>query len=603
MYIIGIDLGTTNCVLAYSLLGEDKPEVNLLPIPQLVAPDTTENRDSLPSFLYLSEDGKIVTGEFARRRSAEVPDRTISAAKSWLCYSKVDRRAPILPWNSPAEVSKLSPLTATQKYIEYLIKTWETAFPDAPITQQEVVLTVPASFDASARELTREAAIAAGLSAEKLTFLEEPQAAIYAWLEEVGDNWRKELKVGDTLLVCDIGGGTTDLTLVGVEQENGELILKRIAVGDHLLVGGDNMDLALAHHVAELLAEKGTKLDAWQAVSLWHSCRAAKESLLTPKTSKTGKDNTRESAADSFPISVLGRGTKLIGGTITVDVKREKVESLLTDGFFPQCELTDRPKRRAVSGFRELGLPFENDTGITRHLGAFLSSHNAKPAYILLNGGVFKAKALQERLFDTFENWFPNERPAQLESGAGLDNSVARGAVYYGWAKQKGGVRIRGGTARSYYIGFETAGLAIPGAPRPLKALCVAPFGMEEGTETDVPSEEIGLVVGEPAHFRFFSSTTRKEDKPGALLGSSHIAELDSNGVASDESASADIFETDSMVTVLEVSDVNGNTIDDYVPVKFHTSVTELGVMELWCNSTISDNRWKLEFSVREDAN
>ncbi len=603
-YVVGIDLGTTNCVLAYAELDAEKPEIRLLPIPQLVAPATSENRDSLPSFLYLPTETELqgadyylsspprkpksgpfsVVGEIARKRSAEVPDRTVSAAKSWLCHSKVDRRQPILPWNaSEKDVPKISPLLATQHYLEHLIAAWEDEFPDAPIAEQEIVLTVPASFDASARELTREAAIAAGLPANSLLFLEEPQAAIYAWLDEVGDSWRKTLKLGDSLLVCDVGGGTTDLTLIGVEQEQGDLILKRIAVGDHLLIGGDNMDLALAHYAAELFAEKGTNLDPWQSVSLWHSCRSAKENLL-------GTSDTAKKDAKTYPISVLGRSSKLIGGTISVDVEREESLHRLREGFFPQCAITDKPRRRGLVGFREIGLPFEQDTAITKHLGAFLSAHDASPSHVLLNGGAFKAKSLQERLFAVLEHWFPSDIPRHLQSRAGLDHSVARGAAYYGWTKERGGVRIRGGTARSYYIGIETAGLAIPGAPRPLKALCVAPAGMEEGTSTGVPSNEIGLIVGETAHFRFFSSTLRKDDQPGTILDSSHITAAD-----------ADLQETDSMETVLPATDAEGNETDDYIPVRFRTNITELGVMELWCDSTVSDKHWKLEFSVREE--
>ena len=591
-YVIGIDLGTTNCVIAYSPLDVEKAEVHILPIPQLVTPAVVDHRDSLPSFLYLPTDTELqgtdysfgkhaegvpvsVAGEIARKKTADVPDRSIIAAKSWLCHSKVDRRQPILPWNAPESVPKISPLTATQRYLEHLIETWNDAFPDAPIAQQEVVITVPASFDAGARELTREAAIAAGLPEDKLVFLEEPQAAIYAWLNEVGDSWRKNLKLGNTLLVCDVGGGTTDLTLVGVEQEDGDLILKRIAVGEHLLVGGDNMDLALAHYASELLNEKGINLDPWQSVSLWHSCRDAKESLFD--MDKGGK---------TYPVSVLGRGKKMIGGTISVDVNREKASDILCSGFFPKCEKSDKPKRRGMIGFKEIGLPFEHDTAITRHLGAFLSSHDAMPTHVLLNGGVFKANGLRQQLFEVLDAWFPSHKVEHVQSQSGLDHSVAFGAAYYGWMKLRGGIRIRSGTAQSYYVGIETAGLAVPGASRPLKALCVAPFGMEEGTSVDVPGGEIGLVVGETAHFRIFSSTVRKDDKPGDVLDYSHIT-----------SQTADLQETDSMETLLSANDAT----DDYVPIKFHTNVTELGIMELWCDSTISEQCWKLEFSVRDD--
>ena len=339
---------------------------------------------------------------------------------------------------------------------------------------------MPASFDAVARELTREAALAAGLPTD-LVLLEEPQAAVYWWLAATGDDWRKKMSVGDTLLVCDIGGGTTDLTLVAVEEQDGELILRRQAVGDHLLVGGDNMDLALAHLLAGRFAEQGVKLDPWQSVGLWHSCRAAKETLLAVDGPETQS------------ISVLGRGSKLIGGTVSVEIDRQTVADFLVDGFLPKCPVTEKPRRKRASGFQEIGLPFESDTAITRHLAAFLVSQSAgdkavAPTRVMFNGGVFKSATLRSRLLEVLGSWDTTQSSVQvLEGVEDLDHAVARGAAFYGWSKQKGGVRIRGGVARSYYVGIETAGLAIPGAPRPLRALCVVPFGMEEGTQIERP--------------------------------------------------------------------------------------------------------------------
>jgi Hsp70 protein len=591
-YVLGIDLGTTNSVLGYAALAAERPEVQLLPIPQLVAPGVVESRTTLPSFLYLAPEHEaaggafdlpwrkantIVVGEMARRQSAENPQRTVAGAKSWLAHSRVDRHQPILPWGAPVDVPKISPVTASRRYLEHLVAAWEDAFPNAPVSDQMVVLTVPASFDAAARELTREAALAAGLPTG-LILLEEPQGAVYSWLTVTGERWRRLLKVGQTLLVCDVGGGTTDLTLVGVDQEAGELVLRRLAVGDHLLVGGDNMDLALAHWVAGKFAEKGVKLDPWQSVSLWHQCRTAKEALLA------------EGGPKKHPLSVLGRGSKLIGGAVKVDVDRAAAAELLLEGFFPTCQIESRPARRRQSGFHEIGLPFESDTAVTRHLAAFLSAHGdgqgkaVHPTHVLFNGGVFKADAFRSRLIDVLSRWGKDTPPKVLEGEHDLDHAVARGAAYYGWAKQHGGVRIRGGTARSYYVGIETSGLAIPGAPRPLKALCVVPFGLEEGSSIDVPSGEFGLVVGDPATFRFFSSAVRKNDKPGDLL---------------DAWSDEDLAETDSLEALLPKDDA---IEDDFVPVRFHTHITELGVFELWCQSTKSAARWKLEFSVRKDA-
>jgi hypothetical protein len=349
------------------------------------------------------------------------------------------------------------------------------------------------------------------------------------------------------------------------------------------------MDLALAHWAAGKFAEQGVQLDPWQSVSLWHACRAAKEELLTGEGGK--KKHT---------ITIAGRGSKLIGKSKSVEVERDEALALLINGFFPRCSVADRPARQRASGFQEIGLPFEADTAITRHLAAFLQSQGGegepvRPTEVLFNGGVFKAAGLQERVLEVLSDWFSAGKrgskkdaealtsPQRLAGTHDLDHAVARGAAVYGWSKQRGGVRIRGGTARSYYVGIESSGLAIPGAPRPLRALCVVPIGMEEGTETDVPSGEIGLVVGEPAHFRFFSSSTRKEDKPGDLVASWSPEE---------------IAESDSLEATLPADD----TQEDYVPVKFHSKITELGMFELWCVATKGDQRWKLEFSVREDA-
>jgi molecular chaperone DnaK (HSP70) len=477
-------------------------------------------------------------------------------------------------------VAKVSPVEASERYLQHLAATWTAAFPDAPLAEQQVVLTVPASFDPSARDLTREAALRAGLPQDTI-LLEEPQAALYAWLADMGEKWRRVLKVGDTLLVCDVGGGTTDFTLITVSEENGELALRRVAVGPHTLVGGDNMDLALAHFAGSAFADKGVNLDPWQSVSLWHACRTAKEALLAEKGPK------------KHPVAVLGRGSKLIGGTVSTDLDRQAVRDLLTDGFFPACKLDDKPERRRVSGFREIGLPFEADTAVTRHLAAFLTTQAGqdakpvRPTHLLFNGGVFKAAAFRDRLVEVLGNWFKKLSPPKvLEGNHDLDFAVARGAAYYGAAKKGRGVRIRGGTARSYYVGIETAGLAIPGAPRPLRALCVVPFGMEEGTETDVPGEEIGLVVGEPATFRFFSAAARKDDKPGDVLPRWQEGEL---------------IETDPLEANLPKPE---KVEEDYVPVTFQSKITELGTFELWCVSNVpgSKERWKLEFSVRDDA-
>ena len=589
-YAIGIDLGTTNSVLAYRNLEEENAPVECLAVPQLVDQATVESRTTLPSFIYLGTDDErndggmnlpgtegrdYAVGEWARRRSAEVPGRTVATAKSWLCHSRVDRNEAILPWNSPDDVNKLSPIDASRRYLGHLVSAWNLAFPDAPFSEQQVVLTVPASFDASARDLTRSAALDAGFP-EHYIMLEEPQAAVYSWLSEIGENWRKQLDKDDTLLVCDVGGGTTDFSLVRVEEEDGDLVLRRVAVGNHILVGGDNMDLLIAHAAQQAFAEKGVEVDPWQSVALWHSCRQAKEALLSPDGPET------------HSITVLGRGSRVVGSNISVELNRQQIADALLEGFFPSCDLQDRAKRGGRSGFRELGLPYENDTAVTRHLAGFLGMHakgdaSIRPTHVLFNGGVFKAGHFKDRLMDLMGAWFDGQTPQRLDGHEDLDHAVARGAAYYGAAKHGGGIRIRGGTARSYYLGIETSGLAIPGAPRPLNAFCVVPLGMEEGTEAEMPGEEFGLVTGEKAHFRVFSSATRKQDAPGDML--THWTE-------------EELQESDSLEAELPAAE---GLEDGYIPVRFVSHITELGIFELWCVSTATDQRWKLEFSVRED--
>ncbi|MCS6771582.1 MAG: Hsp70 family protein [Kiritimatiellae bacterium] len=585
-YSIGIDLGTTNSALAYVDLDARDAHPQILPIYQAVAPGVVEPLPLLPSFGYIptddelasgalpahrDEEGALVVGRYARDRAADAAVRTIAAAKSWLCYPRVDRRKPILPWNAPRDVPKRSPVGASRAYLSTIIETWNRAHPESPFAEQIVVLTVPASFDASARELTREAAIAAGFPAE-FVLLEEPQAALYAWLDSRGEKWRKQLKPGESILVCDVGGGTTDFTLIEARDNQGDLELHRVAVGNHILLGGDNMDVALAVYAQQRFAEKGHKLDAWQSVSLWHACRHAKETLLGPE------------APERTSLAIAGRGTRLIGGSISIEISRDEVRSLLLEGFYPRCAPTDRPASRGA-GFRQLGLPFETDTAITRHLAGFLADHaglGRGPTHVLFNGGVFKAGIFRDRLLEVLRDWFGDSSGRWLKEDEDLDFAVARGAACYGRAKTRGGIRIRGGTARAYYVGIETALPAVPGVPRPVHALCVAPVGMEEGTSCEVPGEEIALVVGERAHFRFFSSTQRMEDRPGVIL---------------EQWSEDELQETDSLETVLPA-----NTASDagWVPVRLETRLTELGVLEIWCVESGGNRRWKLEFSVRE---
>lgn len=589
-FCIGVDLGTTNSVLAFAPLDEDEAMIGVLPIPQIMEPGSVENRLSLASFLYLpplpDEAFEVpglsscngTAGEYARRISAEQPERVVVAAKSWLCNANADRSDQILPWDSDIE-SKVSPVEASTAYLKHLVETWNLRFPEDPFSSQSVVLTVPASFDATAREWTRQAAAEAGFPSD-FVFLEEPQAALYNWVHAHNKVWRKSLKEGDTLLVCDVGGGTTDLTLVRVEAEQGELILNRLAVGNHLLVGGDNMDLALAHVASGLFSQKGISLNAWQSLSLWHSCRTAKEKLLGP------------AAPDAFPLTVLGRGSKLIGGTVTANLDRAAVIEALVDGFFPIVAATERPTDEGTSGFQELGLPYASDSAITRHIAAFLQDHAeesqstngaSRVTHLLFNGGVFNADPFRARILETLASWREDKQPPSVLGGVEeLDQAVACGATYYAWSRLHGGVRIRGGLSRSYYIGVESSGPAIPGIPRPLHALCVASQGMEEGTQSNVPSRPMGLKVGQRARFRFFSSTLRKSDVPGTLLKQWDEGELQE-------------------VAPLEVT-LSESGAGQVVPVQFHSRITELGVLELSCKGTQSPSEWLLAMNVREES-
>jgi hypothetical protein len=609
-YIVGIDLGTTNSALARcdataaGSAAEEESRIEIRGIPQLVNPNEVAERTLLPSFLYIpgefdfpkgslalpwEPEPKLVIGELARKRGAESPNRLVASAKSWLSYAGVDRTAPILPWQAPAEVPKLSPVEASSQLLRYLRTVWDSseAGEQFALAEQDVLLTVPASFDEEARELTRRAAEQAGYP--HVTLLEEPLAAFYAWLESQGDDWRRRIKVGDLVLVCDVGGGTTDLSLIVVSEEGGELTLKRVAVGDHILLGGDNMDLALARVLQQRLEASGNRIDTWQLHGLWHQSRIAKEKLFeSPKTQRR-------------PITLLGKGTKLIGGTIKTELAREDLDQILVEGFFPKVASGELPARQRRVGFQELGLPYAADPAITKHLARFLSeqvrnspeaagirrgpSGLACPTHVLFNGGVMKAAVLRDRLVEVLNSWLRQEGfdalgAEQILEAPDLEHAVALGAAYYGKARRGRGVRIRSGASRTYYIGIESAMPAVPGMEAPIKALCVVPFGMEEGSEATIPGREFGLVVGEPAEFRFLSSSVRKQDQVGSLL----------------EDWGADIEELSPLEVTLKLEGQQGTV----VPVRIETRITELGTLEVWCVSRDGAERWKLELNIRE---
>jgi molecular chaperone DnaK (HSP70) len=586
-FVVGIDLGTTNCVLAYvdtrrTAPGVETPPPEVLAVPQLTKPGAVEARVQLPSFVYLPAANELrpeslalpwgrpehVVGELARARGAEVPARVVASAKSWLCSVEVDPSEPILPWNAPAEVQRLSPVDAEAAYLRHLRAAWDASMP-APLAEQEVYLAVPASFDAAARDRTARAAEQAGLSGARL--IEEPQAAFYAWLADSDGAWRQAVRVGDVVLVCDVGGGTTDLTLVAVGEEGGSLVLERKAVGDHILLGGDNMDLTLAHAVRARLAEAGTTLDDWQLRGLVHACREAKERLLAAH------------APGEAPVVVLGRSRKVVGGAVRTHVTRQEVEAALVDGFFPLAGRDERPRATRRVGLQEIGLPYASDPAITRHVAGFVGRHREVtpdgPSAVLFNGGVMRADRFRARMAEVLGSWRDDGSGVRVLAGADPDLAVARGAATYGLARRGRGVRIRGGTARAYYVGVETAAPAVPGVAPGVKALCVAPFGMEEGSEATLPDVEFGLVVGAPAAFRFFGSSVRRTDVAGTVVEGWSEGELE---------------ELPPLETTLGADEEGGT-----VPVRLEAQVTEVGTLALWCVARDGQRRWKLEFNVR----
>lgn len=611
-YSIGIDLGTTNCALSHYQLAAETPrdwQQSTLALPQLTAPGTVEERFLLPSFCYLASEQEFpegslalpwskksadVIGEFARSHGVKVPARLVSSAKSWLSHSGVDRTSPLLPWQAPPEVQRISPVEASARYLGHMAQAWDQAYArgkgkaDLAIAEQEIILTVPASFDAAARDLTLRAATQAGL--KHVTLLEEPQAALYAWIEAMGERFRKHVQTGDVILVVDVGGGTTDLSLIAVSEQSGEVQFTRVAVGDHILLGGDNMDLTLAHHLNQPLAAAGKRLDAWQFASLAFGCRQAKEQLFA--------DPKLEKAAISIP----SRGSALVGGTIKTELTREALTSILTDGFMPKVAVTELPQTARRTGLTQMALPYAQDPGITRHLAAFLTRQAraleaspdapvqvqgkafVHPTAILFNGGVFKAGALKERVLEVLNAWLQADggQPAKELQGADLDLAVARGAAYYGWVRQGHGVRIRGGTARSYYVGVESPMPAVPGFEPPVKALCLAPFGMEEGTQADVPPQEFGLVVGEPTRFRFFASSVRRTDSVGQMIEDAvHNEELEE------------------LAPIETTLPADGQAAGSLVPINLQAAVTEIGTLEVRCLEKAGAGRWKLELNVR----
>lgn len=596
-FLIGIDLGTTNCTLSYALLEESQKDCQIKQflIPQITQEGTQDECSSLPSFIYfpLSEELKnqslgvswdpsrpFCVGSFAQGRGEELPSQVVASAKSWLCHLGIDRRDAKLPLNSEETSRKISPVEACAHLLAHLKEAWNYKM-KAPFVEQSVFITVPASFDPSARQLVQEAAQHANYP--EIVLLEEPQAAFYAWLQCHAKEWRTHLKVGDCILVVDIGGGTTDFSLIEVEDEQGDLALKRLAVGSHLLLGGDNIDLSLVHLVKNKLEAQGHLIDDWQLQSLIHTCRKAKETLLG------------ESGKKQVDISLLGRGSRLIGGSLKTLMTQEEVKSLVVDGFAPLVSINEQSQYERRLGLKQLGLPYTQDARLTCQLAKFLSMtgednsgtmENFKmPTVVLFNGGTMKSGALRNRLLEQLNLWAKYlEKPSVKElPNADYDFAVSRGAVNYGMARAGKAIRIRSGTSCSYFIGIEDAVPAVPGLTPPLKALCIAPFGMEEGTELELNTQEFGLVIGEIATFRFFSHATSKLSDGNEPIMGTVVRKW-----------KEELTELHPIEILLDKTEGDGKIIR----VKLHSKVTELGVLELWCKAA-EGRKWKLEFDIR----
>ncbi len=588
-FIVGIDLGTTNSAVAYVDTEADTPRIESMPVAQLVDAGEVAERPTLPSFLYLAgahdvrpgelalpwrDDQNFATGEFAREQGARVSGRLVSSAKSWLCHGGVDRQANILPWGAPDDVEKISPVEASSRFLQHLRAAWQTKFPRHLLDDQDVILTVPASFDEVARELTIEAAASADLHHARL--LEEPQAAFYAWLEANPESWREALAGHRLALVVDVGGGTSDFSLIRVAEEDGAVALQRLAVGDHILLGGDNVDVALARRLEERFGEK---LDSQRWHSLTNLCRAAKESLL-------GDD-----PGERETIRIGGRGRSLVGGTLSGELTREEVRELVIEGFFPLVEVDARAQTDLRGGLQEWGLPFAADAALTRHLAGFLRQHADDPVpgseerlgapdVVLFNGGALKPRPIRERLTQQLAKWAGGAPPAVLDSGS-LDLAVSRGAAYYGLVRRGRGVRIGGGSPRAFYLGIAGKGEDGAGTSAKHRVLCVVRRGMAEGSEVELDEPELSVTTNQPCSFPLFASSTRIGDEPGALV----------------DAARESLNPLPPVRTVLRFGK---KLAKREIPARVVAKLTDIGTMEVWLRSTTTDHRWRLSFPLRD---
>ena len=595
-YVVGIDLGTTNSAVAYVDSRESPWQVRTFLVPQVVAPFEVEDRETLPSFLYQATSAEADSGALnlpwekahlstavgvhAREESSGKPGRVVASAKSWLSHPGVDRTADLLPWRGDSDVERLSPVEASAALLRHVHEAWNHRFARHPLAEQDVVITLPASFDEVARELTLAAAKRAGLP--RVVLLEEPQAAFYAWVNRHADDWRGRIAPRQKILVCDIGGGTSDFTLirVGENEATGDLEFHRVAVGDHLLLGGDNLDLALARHVEERLTDRG-QLDSRRWEVLVRSARRVKESLLA------------DDAPDSFSLNLPAAGSKLIGGGTQIEVTRAEVLNLLVDGFLPRVGLGDPPERRR-SGFQDFGLPFAADAAVTRYLAAFLTAHRhtgddspklkraaetehdpARPDVVLLNGGFFESAVLRDRLLEVISGWFSPAggeawTPRVLDGGR-LDLAVAHGAAYYGMVRRGEGVGITAALARSYYVGIAGA------EPR---AVCLTPGSAVAGQDYEISDVRFQLTLAEPVEFPIYVSSTRLVDPPGKVIG-------------------VDPVELTPLPPIRTVLHTGRKKEPQTAEVLLRSHLSEIGLLELSCREVDTKRAWQLQFDIR----
>jgi molecular chaperone DnaK (HSP70) len=608
-FSLGIDLGTSNSAIALEDFDSGRNEI--VEITQILGLNQVGEKPTLPSALYIPHPdefpqngmqlpwskaaGEPIIGRFARDHGALIPDRLITSAKSWLSNFHIDPKKAVLPWKSDIEEQKLSAFECSRRYLEHMREGFlhaESARGHAwNLADGQVVLTVPASFDEIARNLTAAAAEAAGFA--KVVLLEEPQAAFYAWTAQAGNSWRNQVSRGDIVLVCDVGGGTADFSLIAVSEKDGNLEVERISVGEHILLGGDNMDLALAYTLKGQLEAAGKSIDSWQFLALMHGAGIAKVNLFT------------DLSLEQSSVAVPSRGSSLLAKTVSTKLNRATLGQVVLDGFFPLTEVTDLPQESRSAGLQEFGLPYASDPVVSKHLARFLTrslinvkasealtalvksrpealeGEYLKPTAVLFNGGVFNAAPIRKRVLDLLISWGKGA-PVRELAGFQPDLAVAKGAALYGRNRATGqGIRIKAGTARSYYIGIESSAPAIPGFKPPIKALCVVPQGMEEGSELLIDERVFGLITGLPADFRFFASEVRSGDEPGVI-------------VANPE---RELEETGKIEVTLPT--VEGFPEGQAIPVIINPIVTELGNLELWMKHTGSDRRWKVEYQVR----